>query len=361
MSRISRIICEERPFGELPFKDFETMKKEKFVIGIDISMEDFHVCAKVKMESGTVKIKGTRKFDNTEKGFREFYDWSANRIPSGVNELIFVMEATGVYYENLAYFLHSQGDIVSVVLANKIKNYAKSLNVKTKTDKVDSKVIADFGIERPTEPWIPLSAYYRELRDLCRELLSIKKDLARAKSQLHSMRHSYGKSSQVVQLKREQIDFYNQTLDAIKQELAKLVGNDPELAAKLKKIETIPGIAFETAVILISETNGFKLFGNIRQLVSYSGLDVEFKESGLFKGKTRITKKGNSRIRQVLYMPALSAIQNNEPIKRLHERICERNPEIRQKGVVAGMRKLLILTYVLWKKDEVYDKKYSWN
>lgn len=337
------------------------MKKEKFVIGIDISMEDFHVCAKVRMEPGTVKIKGTRKFDNTEKGFREFYDWSMKRVPAGNSELIFVMEATGVYYENLAYFLHSQGDIVSVVLANKIKNYAKSLNIKTKTDKVDSKMIAGFGIERTLETWTPLSTYYRELRDLCRELLSIKKDMARAKSQLHSMRHSYGKSSRVVKLKKEQIDFYEQTLDAIKQELNILVGKDPELATKIKKVETIPGIGFETAVILISETNGFRLFDNIRQLVSYSGLDVEFKESGLFKGKTRITKKGNSRIRQVLYMPALSAIQDNEPIKRLHERVCERNPEIRQKGVVAGMRKLLILTYVLWKKNEVYDKNYNWN
>ena len=82
---------------------------------------------------------------------------------------------------------------------------------------------------------------------------------------------------------------------------------------------------------------------------------------GIFKGKTRITKKGNSRIRQILYMPALSAIQDNEPIKRLHKRICERNPGIRQKGVVAGMRKLLILIFILWKKDEEYDKNYKWG
>ena len=115
------------------------MKKQKFVIGIDISMDDFHVCVKVKMSTGTVKIKGTRKFANSEKGFKEFYAWAITRT-TNENEISFVMEATGIYYENLAYFLYSRGEYVSVVLANKIKNFAKSLNIKTKTDKVDSKI-----------------------------------------------------------------------------------------------------------------------------------------------------------------------------------------------------------------------------
>lgn len=336
------------------------MKKEKFVIGIDISMDDFHVCAKVKMSTGTVKIKGTRKFANSEEGFKEFYVWAKKRVTDG-DELSFVMEATGVYYENLAYFLYSRGEYVSVVLANKIKNFAKSLNIKTKTDKVDSKIIAELGLERKLGKWEPLSAYYKELRDLCREFLSLKKDMARAKSQLHAMKHSHEKSSCVIKLKMEQIDFYKNAIEEIKNELELLVSKDPELEEKLRKVQTIPSVGFETAVILASETNGFRLFKNIRQIVSYAGLDIEFRESGIFKGKTRITKKGNSRIRQVLYMPSLSAIQNNEPIKRLHERICERNPEIRQKGVVAGMRKLLILTFVLWKKDEEYDKNFKWG
>ena len=336
------------------------MKKQKFVIGIDISMDDFHVCAKVKMNTGTVKIKGTRKFANSEEGFKEFYAWTTKRV-TDKDELSFVMEATGVYYENLAYFLYSHQEYVSVVLANKIKNFAKSLNIKTKTDKVDSKIIAELGLERKLEKWEPLSAYYKELRDLCRELLSLKKDMARAKSQLHAMKYSHEKSSHVIKLKMEQIDFYKNAVTEIKNELELLVSKDPELKEKLRKVQTIPGVGFETAVILASETNGFKLFKNIRQIVSYAGLDIEFRESGIFKGKTRITKKGNSRIRQVLYMPALSAIQDNEPIKRLHERICERNPEIRQKGVVAGMRKLLILAFILWNKDEEYDKNYKWG
>src|SRR5690606_25263056 len=80
-----------------------------------------------------------------------------------------------------------------------------------------------------------------------------------------------------------------------------------------------------------------------------------------YTGKTRISKRGNTRIRQALYMPSMSAVQANEPIKRLYERVKERNPDIKRKGIVAGMRKLLILAYTLWKKDEEYNKDYDWS
>ena len=336
------------------------MNGTKTVLGIDISMNDFHVYLMVKYGENKRKVKGTKRFKNVEKGFEEFINWIEERVSIETN-LSFVMEATGTYYENLAYFLYSKGYSVSVVLANKLKNYAKSLNVKTKTDKVDSKIIAQYGIERNQESWKPMSESYKNLRDLCREILSLKKELNRSKNQLHAMKYSYGVSERLLQHKLEQIGFYEMSIVEIEKEIKQIVYKDSELAIKVKRLETIPGLRFYTAIMLVCETNGFELFKNIRQVVSYAGLDVGLKESGTIKGKSRITKKGNSRIRQVLYMPALSAIQSNEPIKRLHERICEKNPDVKRKGVVAGMRKLLILSYTLWKKEENYDCSYSWN
>ena len=90
-------------------------------------------------------------------------------------------------------------------------------------------------------------------------------------------------------------------------------------------------------------------------------MDIAERQSGLFKGKTRISKKGNSRIRECLFMPALSATNYNEHIKALYQRVIERNPTIKRKGVVAGMRKLLILIFVLWKKNEAYNAEYQWD
>lgn len=332
----------------------------KLVVGIDVSMDDFYACIKVRTETDNIKIKGTHSFENTEKGFRECLAWALKRRKDDC-PVSFVMEATGVYYENLAYYLHTNDQKVSVVLANKIRNYIKSLNVKTKTDKADSQVIASFGIERQLENWRPISPVYKDLKELCRELLSLKKEKQRAKSQLHAFDKAHDKLSTIVNLKKEQIRFYEKAIELLKSDIKKTVEKDAILKEKIRKIQTAPGLGFETIVILVCETNGFTLFKNIKQLVSYAGMDVTHNESGKYKGKTRISKRGNSRIRQALYMPALSATSANKPIKELYERIKDRNPETKRKGLVAGMRKLLILTYTLWKKDEEFDQNYQWD
>jgi transposase len=248
-----------------------------------------------------------------------------------------------------------------VVLAIIVKHFANSLNVKTKTDKVDSSVIAWIGIEREMPEWKPMSPKYKGLRDLCREMLSLKKEKSRAMCQLHAMNHSHDKTPSVLKIKQSQIDFYEETILEIETEIERLVNADTDLKNRVDKIQKVKGLKLNTIIVVLCETNGFQMFESIRQVVSYAGLDVVMKESGNFKGKTKISKKGNNRIRQCLFMPAMSAIQHNVKIKELYSRIVERNPDIKRKGVVAGMRKLLILIFVLWKKNEDYDPNYVWQ
>lgn len=336
------------------------MKNEILVVGIDISKDDFHVCAKEKTADGNSKIKGSRSFKNNDKGFAELALWVSKREKLG-SSVRYIMEATGSYYENLACYLYQAGNSVSVVLANKIKHFAKSLNVKTKTDKVDSAVIAEIGVEREMPEWQPMSPNYKELRDLCREMLSLKKEKSRAMCQLHAMNYSHEKTPSVVKIKKTQIDFYEQTILEIEAEIERLVNADTDLKNRIDKIQKVKGLKLNTIIVVLCETNGFQMFESIRQVVSYAGLDVVMKESGNFKGKTKISKKGNNRIRQCLFMPAMSAIQHNAKIKELYCRIVERNPDIKRKGIVAGMRKLLILIFVLWKKNEEYDPNYVWQ
>ena len=117
-------------------------------------------------------------------------------------------------------------------------------------------------------------------------------------------------------------------------------------------------IGFITIIKVLTETNGFLLFNSIRQLVSYAGLDVIEKESGKYKGKTKISKKGNARIRSALYMPAMSAARNNKTLKVFYNRVNE-GRTIKKQGLIAVMRKLLILIYTLWKKEEEYIENYQ--
>jgi transposase len=336
------------------------MEDVTLAVGIDISMDEFHACIKEKTTRGDVKIKGTHSFPNDGKGFDDLVVWVLKREKPGT-QVQYIMEATGTYYENLAHYLHGQGKKVSVVLPNKIKHFAKSLNLKTKTDKVDSNLIAQVGIERELVTWKPMSGNYKQLRDLCREMLSLKKEKSRAMCQLHAMEHSHQKTPRVLQIKKSMIEFYVTSISQIETEVAEIINSDTEFKNRIEKIMKVKGLGLITIVIVLCETNGFELFNNIRQVVSFAGLDVRMNESGTFKGKTRISKKGNARIRQCLFMPALCATTWNEKIKDLYERITERNPDIKKKGVIAAMRKLLIIIFVLWKNGEEYNPQHVWQ
>ncbi|MFA8434980.1 MAG: IS110 family transposase [Marinifilaceae bacterium] len=333
----------------------------KQVVGIDIGKECFYACFKILTSDGNVSIKGTKSFSNSSSGIKEFYNWCEKRNKSPEVMPFYVMEATGVYYEELAYHLYHQNQLVSVQLAQKIKYYAKSCNLKTKTDKVDSKMIAEFGVEKNlvgTDLWMPPSKDFKIIRDLAREHTSIKQAQTAAKSQLHAMKQAHGTYKEVLKLKEQQISFYSEHLIALELEIHKLVEADSCLANKIEKITTIKGLRFMTVIKILAETNGFLLFKNIRQLVSYAGLDVIERESGSFRGKTKISKKGNARIRSALYMPAMTASQHNSNLKTFYARVNE-GRTIKRQGLIAVMRKLLILIYTLWKKDEEYVENFQ--
>lgn len=123
----------------------ETAVKQS--VGIDISKDTFMASICYLYQSGKQDFITTDPFDNTKTGFNQFVKWVRKNTAKEIRT-VFLMEATGVYYEQLACHLHKINLPVSVLLPNKVKNYAKCLNVKTKTDKVDAKIIARMGTEQ---------------------------------------------------------------------------------------------------------------------------------------------------------------------------------------------------------------------
>jgi len=120
----------------------------KQTFGIDVSMDTFVVRFGTTDTNQDQQISNSESFKNTTAGFKKFIQWTKKHIISNDIPLFFVMEATGVYYENLAHFLYSNNYNVSVVLPGKIRNYAKSLQTKSKTDPIDAANITSFGLER---------------------------------------------------------------------------------------------------------------------------------------------------------------------------------------------------------------------
>lgn len=332
------------------------MKIIKQNVGIDISKQDLASCFIVLYEDGSLKIKGTRKFNNRTDGIKALLEWAAKKADSFLS-LSFTMEPTGVYHENLAYYLNDQDQLVHIVLANRAKKYAESLQPKSKTDKLDSKSLAQMGVERKLELWNPGSPVYRKLKILTRERSALIKLRVMLKNQLEAMSHSsLTNKKSINRLKKLIKDFDNQETK-IEKDIEAMVDKDPELKSKLLKVTTIPGIGFLTAITIIAETDGFALIKSIKQIVSYAGLDVKLRESGIWKGKAKISKAGNVHIRKALYFPAYSSIAHTVTYKLFYERLIEK------KGVsmiasVAVQRKLLGLIYTLWKNDTVYIENY---
>lgn len=328
--------------------------------GIDIAKEKFDVCFKQLKKCRSV-IKGSKTFKNNAKGFEDFLYWCSKRRKENV-PLVFVMEATGVYYEELAYFLFSKNEMVYVELPQKVKYYAKSFNIKTKTDKVDARLIAEIGLERSQalKPWNPPSKEFKEIRDVSRSLSQLKKSKSAASSQLHAWNTAHDSLKEVVEIAEENLTLLNGLIEKTEKLLLVKVKEDAGLYKKIQRIAQVKGLGVLTITRIIAETNGFLLFTSIRQLVSYAGLDVIQDQSGQHKGKSRLSKKGNAYLREALYMPAVTAITHNENLKEFYDRLNEKF-SYKKQSLVAVMRKLLILIYTLWKSEEDYDPNYQWK
>jgi transposase len=330
----------------------------KQVVGIDVSKDT------LSLSYGTLSINQEKQItkpitvDNNQKGFKELMSFAKKNKGTSNAYLYFVMEATGVYYENLAYFLTEKHQKVIVVLPNKTKNYSKTLDIKSKTDKLDAQMITQFALERQMQLWQLPSPVMKALKSLTREYQSIKSMAAQLKNQLHAKEYSYQPLKQSIQRSQKTLSVFQKQLKEIEQQIKELVEKDSELNDRINKIDKIEGVGFMTAVSVIAETNGFALIESTKQLASYAGLDIVYNESGLKKHKTSISKKGNRFLRQAVYMPAISACKYNPRLKQLYIRLVIKK-NIKKVAIVAVARKLLILIYTIFRKNIDYIPNYN--
>jgi len=325
-------------------------------IGIDIAKLSFTACICRSYRDNKIELSEVLKFENSKHGFNQLLKWVRKQVRPEP-QVCFVMEATGIYYEPLAYHLSKLHQPVSVVLPNKVKHYAKSLNIKSKTDVIDAGVIARLGAERLLPLWEPPAAIFKNLRDLTRLYMDLKVQRTMFINRLKSMQSGNDPLAFIVESTQSIIEKLDEEIEKCSVQIQGLIKSEKWLADKVEKIQTIKGVGFITIAIILAETQGFKLISNSKQLASYAGYDVIEKESGIsIKGKTRISKKGNSRIRAALHFPALVASRFNEPLKTVYTRINEKSAS-KMVGATALQRKILILIYSLWKNDTVYQEK----
>jgi len=327
------------------------------VAGIDVAQRELVVSLGRRDQEMTVEIFSFKIFPNNEKGFKSLILW-VEQMAEKIIPVRYVMEATGVYHESLAYYLADSGFEVSIVLPNKISNFFRTLEVNTITDKTASQAITRFGLERKLDVWKKPKRVFSQLKQLTRERDQLVAERTLLKNQLHAERSEAFPNQRSIERLNKRIGLLNEQEKEIKTEIAEIVKQDKELVKQIGTITSIPGVGNLTAVIVLAETNGFELIRNKKQLVSYAGLDIREKLSGTsVKGKPRISKKGNRHLRKAMHLPALSAIRNNDRFKAIFIRLVSKHG-IKMKAAVAVQRKLMELIYVIWKTNKIYDKTY---
>lgn len=328
-------------------------------VGIDCAATEHEVCLSKMLPDKEVLKVASLTISNSKNGFVKLEKWMLKQRL--LKDTKIVLEATGVYHESLAMYLFDQGWNVSVVLPSMSKSFSKTLKQKSVNDKLSSYMLSIMGLEKKLDKWKKPDPLFRRLRNLTRERGQITAEQTAVKNQLHAESCGAWPDKSAIKRMKDRLKMMSKQVKEIEKELKLWIEKNPGLKKKVENITSIHGVGLITTVSVIAETDGFNLIRKAKQLVSFAGLDVIEKQSGTsVRGKSRISKKGNSYLRKALYFPAISAVKKEGPYKNLYTRIFDKSG-IKMKGSVAVQRKILILMYILWKTDKKYDINYHTN
>lgn len=320
------------------------METKKLCCGIDVSNTTLDVCYQNNL-GGLFHLQ----VGNNNAGFAKILEHT------GVH-YHFVMEATGVYYIRLAFYLHSRGCVLSVVNAIAIKRYIQMHLERNKTDKKDAAWICRFAAEQQPACWqMPDSAYF-ESKQLYNTIREYTEEVKRFHNQLHSLGLLPVPSKDTIKSIEKIIVHLKKEIKLLEQKLQLLLEQwKPD---QLKNVSSIKGIGKRAAAMLIVFTQGFKHTQNHRQLISFAGLaPTQYSSGTSIQGRPRIYKRGGKNLRDVLYMCSMNAMKTNPACKALYERL-RANGKTGKQALVAVMNKLLKQVFAVVKNNTLYQPNY---
>ena len=314
-------------------------------LGLDVAKNK--VDAAILLENGKFKNKA---FDNTAKGFAELLAWLAQH---GAAQCPACMEATGAFHEALATFLFDKGHRVGVVNPQRIKSFGASEGIRTKNDRVDARLIARFCKVMQPQVWEPEPLEIRELRALGRrrdELVAMRtQESNRAGLNTESVEESI--ESMLASIEKE--------LEEIDRKIKGHIDSHPGLKERFELLRSIPGIGAVCAEAILSETGAFSRFAHAGEAVAYAGLSPHERSSGTsLRGHAHIGKRGNSRLRRLLYMPSLTAQWAKPLVAALAQRLREKGKPAKV-ILCACMKKLLQIAFGVLKHGKKFDPNYK--
>ena len=310
------------------------------VIGLDVSKDT--------IDATLITTKGSKdyiKISNNTEGFENLINWIKTKR---IRKIAISMEATGIYYEQAAEYL-SVLYTIFVINPLKIKEYAKSQFSNTKTDKADSKLIAEFT-NRHLDKLTPFRPSENPiLYKLVNLLQQLKEQQKETQNRLHTAKDIYIKSTHeaIIELLEEKIDQTSKRIEG-------MIKQKESLNIEYQNLQTIPAIGKETAVILLRHLTD-KNFETANKFVAFAGLSPKIEQSGTSVNKKgRLSRYGHRQLKRALFMPALVAYRMNAFPQLVSNLEAAKKPKMII--IVALMRKLAKIAFYIHKTKKPFDK-----
>lgn len=318
-----------------------------YYFGIDVSRD--------RLDCAVVDAQGERRarprsFANNADGVHSLIAWLQS-VDAGQPRHV-VMEATAAYHELAATKLHIAGVVVAVVNAAKVRSLARGLGMLSKTDAIDALVLAQYARLAQPRSWQPIELPLQQFNAMLMRLDALEANLRRELNRLDQA-ELRASSASVMDSLHDTIAFLRQQCTVMRRAINAHIRANLELRSTIARLRTIPAVGEKTANRMAGLL-GANAFANAKEAAAFLGLIPVKTESGVsVKGRTRLSKAGNPRIRASLYMAAVVAKRINPDVKALYERLCAAG-KTKMAALGACMRKLVHLCYGVEKSGRDY-------
>ena len=325
-------------------------------LGIDISKNKLDSC--LLFDEG--RRKRTKIVANSRVGCTELLAWLKRHWPDvPLPQVHVVMEGTGIYHEVAACALHDAGLKVSVINPAHARDFAKALGVHSKTDAIDSQVLALFAQRMIPAAWQRPAEPVRQLQAMLSRRQALQKNLLRERNRQEKALAA-GTTQLVQQSLQRSIAFLGQQIDELQSQIDDHIDGHPQFREDAKLLRSIPGVGSKLGALMVALLCA-KRFASAEQLAAYLGLAPVQRLSGSsLKGRSRLSKTGPAQVRAMLYLPAVVATRCNAHIKALYERLLKAG-KTKMSAIGAAMRKLVHLCFGVWKTRQPYRADWPLN
>lgn len=328
---------------------------QALVVGVDMAKKEFAAASRV----GGVETEWG-KFSNQAAGFGGLHEQlKAACGKQGLTQIHLILEATGGYEAALVAYAYENQWQVSMPNPKQVRDWAKGVGYRVKTDRVDARLLAHYGVERQPPVRPQLAVEVSELDSLLKRRLDLEQALQKEQTRLSELTGRPGISPKVAESLRQVITALTEALGEIQSAIDALCQSHEPFAQNQQRLLALPGVGLKIVLPLL-----IKLFqwhtltsgqGDSQGLTAFVGLDPQPYESGSSVRKhPGISKMGDREIRRLLYMGALGGVRGNNPLKNFYQRLVGRG-KAKKLALVAAARKILVWAWTL------FSRQIDWN